>query len=77
MAPPLPAEELTAENGLFQPILTMAQKRPRPGHTRVRAKQPTIYHSGTTPLDALRNLVPPDFGATMSPRWVKMPKLAK
>ena len=56
--------ELGAENALFQPILTMAQKRQkwslRPGHTRVGAKQPTLCLSSTNSLEALCNLVTPD-----------------
>ena len=56
--------ELGAENRLFHPILTMAQKsqksNPRLGHTRAEAKQPTGYPSITNSLEALINLVSPE-----------------
>ena len=59
--------------GLFQPILTLAQKSPkltpRPGNTRAGAKQPTLYISNTHSLKALCDLVPLDFLASW-PHWV-------
>ena len=43
--PAIVPQELGAENGLFQPNLTMAQKTPkltpRPGYTRAGARQAT------------------------------------
>ena len=62
--PTIIPEELWTENGLFQPILTLAQKSskvtPQLGCTRTGAKQATLYPSTTNPLEAVCNLVPPD-----------------
>ena len=62
--PAIIPKELGAENGLFQPIPTMAQKGPKLtpqlGNTRAGARQPTPHTSGRNSPKAPCNLVPPD-----------------
>ena len=84
MAPAIIPYEVRAENGLFQPILTLVQKStkltPRLGHTRAGAKQRTLYPSSTNSLAVLCNLAPPASLVSWrqgSPLGVKMLKLAK
>ena len=68
MAPLLSPRSLGAENGLFQPIWTLAQKNskltPEPGHTRAGAQHPTPNTSSRNPLEALCYLVPSDSQAS-------------
>ena len=79
-----PAIKFGAENGLFHPTPTMAQKSPKltpqPGHTRAGAKQQTLYPSSTKLLAALCNLVPQDSLTSWRHRVateVRMPNSAK
>ena len=55
-------QELVAENGLFQPKLTLAQKSPkltpRPDPPEVGTRQLTLCPSNTNPLEPSPNLVP-------------------
>ena len=63
-SPAIIPRELAAENGLFQPILILAQKNPKwtpqPGRTRAGAKQPTLSPSNQNSLKALCNYVSQD-----------------
>ena len=70
--------ELGVENGLFRPILPLAQKgpelTPQSGHTSAGAKQRTPYTSSTNVLEALCNLVPADSLASWRHRDAKIGK---
>ena len=60
--------ELVAENGLFQPKLTLAQKSPNltpcPDPPEVRTRQLTLRPSSTNSLEPSPNLVPSEVPAS-------------
>ena len=77
-------QELVAENGLFQPKLTLAQKSPkltpRPDPPEVGTRQLTLCSSSTNSLEPSPNLVPsevPASGRQGFVRWGHDAKITK
>ena len=68
-------QELVAENGLFQPKLTLAQKSPkltpRPDPPEVGTRQLTLCPSSTSSLEPSPNLVPSEVLASGHHGFVK------
>ena len=68
-------QELVAENGLFQPKLTLAQKSPKltppPDPPVVGTRQPTLCPSSTNPPEPSPNLVPSEVTASGHHGFVK------
>ena len=73
--PAIIPQELVAENGLFQPKLTLAQKSPkltpRPDPPEVGTRQLTPCPSSTSSLEPSPNLVPSEVQASGHHRFVK------
>ena len=73
--PAIIAQELVAENGLFQPKLELAQKSPkltpRPDPPEVGTRQLTLCPSSTNSLEPSPNLVPAEVPASGHHVFVK------
>ena len=67
-SPAIIPQELVAENGLFQPKLTLAPKTPKltpcPDPPEVRTRQPSLCSWHTTSLQPSPNLVPSEVPAS-------------